>query len=209
VKPDGRIGILISGRGTNMEAILLAAEERRIPAVVAVVISNEPGAPGLARAQARGVETVVLDHRSAAGREEQDRRIVSALEEHRVDLVCLAGYMKLLTPAFLKAYPGRILNIHPALLPAFPGLDVHRKALEHGVRFSGATVHFVDAGVDSGPIILQAAVPVEQDDTPATLAERILREEHRIYPEAIRLFFQDRLRLEGRRVRILPPPPAE
>jgi phosphoribosylglycinamide formyltransferase-1 len=208
MKPDGRIGILISGRGSNMESIVLSAEERRIPAVVAVVISNEPGAPGLARAQARGVETVVLDHRLAAGREEQDRRIISALEERRVDLVCMAGYMKLLTPGFLKAYPGRILNIHPALLPAFPGLEVQRKALEHGVRFSGATVHFVDAGVDTGPIILQAVVPVEQDDTPATLAERILAAEHRIYPEAIRLFFQDRLRIEGRRVRILPPPPA-
>jgi phosphoribosylglycinamide formyltransferase 1 len=209
VKPDGRIGILISGRGTNMESIVLAAEQRRIPAVVAVVVSNEPDAPGIHRAQARGVETVILDHRLASGREEQDRRIVAELEERRVDLLCLAGYMKLLTGVLLKAFPGRILNIHPALLPAFPGLNVQRKALEHGVRYSGATVHFVDAGVDTGPIVLQAVVPVEQDDTPATLSERILREEHRIYPEAIRLFFQDRLRIEGRRVRILPPAAPE
>ena len=209
MKADGRIGILISGRGSNMESILLAAEERRIPAVVAVVISNEPDAPGVARAQARGVETVVLDHRRCATREDQDRRIVSVLEERRVDLVCLAGYMKLLSPGLLKAYPGRILNIHPALLPAFPGLESQRKALEYGVRFTGATVHFVDAGVDTGPIVLQSVVPVEQDDTPATLTQRILREEHRIYPEAIRLFFQDRLQIEGRRVRILPPPSAE
>ena len=204
MRPDGRIGVLISGRGSNMESIVSAAEEGRIPAVVAVVVSNEPAAPGIARAQGRGVETVVLDHR-AASREEQDRRIVSVLEERRVDLVCLAGYMKLLTAVFLDAYPGRILNVHPALLPAFPGLNVQKKALEYGVRFSGATVHFVDPGVDTGPIILQAAVPVEQDDTPQSLSDRILKEEHRIYPEAVRLFFEDRLRIEGRRVRILPP----
>jgi len=205
MRPDGRIGVLISGRGSNMESIVSAAEEGRIPAVVAVVISNEPDAPGIAKAQARGVEAVVLDHRQAATREDQDRRIVTALEERRVDLVCLAGYMKLLTPVFLNAYTGRILNVHPALLPAFPGLNVQKKALEYGVRFSGATVHFVDAGVDTGPIVLQAAVPVEQDDTIQTLSDRILKEEHRIYPEAIRLFFEDRLRIEGRRVRILPP----
>lgn len=208
MKPDGRIGILISGRGSNMESILRATEEGRIPAVVAVVISNEPSAPGIARARDHGVEAVVLDHRLAAGREDQDRRIVTALEERRVDLVCLAGYMKLLTPVFLRAYSGRILNIHPALLPAFPGLNVQKKALEYGVRYSGATVHFVDEGVDTGPIVLQAAVPVEQDDTAESLAARILKEEHRIYPEAIRLFFQDRLRIEGRRVRVLPPPPG-
>jgi phosphoribosylglycinamide formyltransferase 1 len=209
VKPDGRIGILISGRGSNMLSILRAAEERRIPAVVALVISNEPDALGISAARARGVEAIVLDHRAAGSREEHDRRIVAALEERRVDLVCLAGYMRLLTPVLLKAYAGRILNVHPALLPSFPGLDVQRRAVEHGVRFTGATVHFVDAGVDTGPIVLQAVVPVEPEDTPETLAERILKEEHRIYPEAVRLFFQDRLRLEGRKVRILPPaPPA-
>ena len=186
-----------------MEALLRAAEEGRIPAVVAVVISNEPDAPGLRKAQERGVETLLLDHRKARDKEEQDRRIVAALEERRVDLVCLAGYMKILTPGLLKAYPGRILNIHPSLLPAFPGLDAQRKALEHGVRYSGATVHLVDAGVDTGPIVLQAVVPVEPEDTPVTLADRILEQEHRIYPEAVRLLFEGRLNVEGRRVRIL------
>lgn len=208
MKPDGRIGILISGRGSNMLSILRAAEERRIPAVVAIVISNEPDALGIVAARSRGVEAIVLDHRAAGSREEHDRRIVAALEERRVDLVCLAGYMRLLSPVLLRAYAGRILNVHPALLPAFPGLDVQRQALEHGVRFTGATVHFVDAGVDTGPIVLQAVVPVEPEDTPETLSERILKEEHRIYPEAVRLFFQDRLRLEGRKVRILPPAPS-
>ncbi len=209
MKPDGRIGILISGRGSNMEAIVRATEAHRVPAVVAVVVSNEPGAPGLARAEAHGIETLVFDHRTAAGSEAQDLRVVAALEERRVDLVCLAGYMKILTSAFLKAFGGRILNVHPSLLPAFPGLHAQRKALEFGVRFSGATIHFVDAGVDTGPIVLQAAVPALTDDTVEALSDRILQEEHRIYSEAIRLFFEDRLRIEGRRVRILPPPKAE
>jgi len=204
LRPDGRIGFLISGRGSNMEAILRAVEQGRIPAVAAVVISNEPEAPGLGKAQEHGVETLVLDHRKVADRSEQDRRIVAALEERRIDLVCLAGYMKIVTPILLKAYEGRILNIHPSLLPSFPGLDAQRQALEHGVRFSGATVHFVDQGVDTGPIVLQSVVPVEPEDTPATLSQRILEQEHRIYPEGVALFFQDRLRLEGRRVRILP-----
>jgi len=204
LKADGRIGILISGRGSNMEAILREAEVGRIPAVVAVVISSNPDAPGLVKAQEHGVETILIDPRKALDREEQDRRIVAGLDERRVDLVCLAGYMKILTPVFLKSYGGRILNIHPSLLPAFPGLEAQRKALEFGVRFSGATVHFVDAGVDTGPIVLQAVVPVESEDTPGTLAERILEKEHRLYPEAVRLFFEGRLRVEGRRVRILP-----
>lgn len=204
MKADGRVGILISGRGSNMEAIVRAAEERRIPGVVAVVISNLPEAEGLTKAQEHGIETLVLEQRAASKSEDYDRRIVAALEERRVDLVCLAGYMRILTPVFLKAYGGRILNIHPSLLPAFPGLEVQRKALEYGVRYSGATVHFVDAGVDTGPIVLQAVVPVESDDTPATLAARILAEEHRIYPKAVRLFLEGRLEIEGRRVRILP-----
>jgi phosphoribosylglycinamide formyltransferase-1 len=206
LKANGRIGILISGRGSNMEAIVRSAEEHRIPGVVAVVISNVPDAPGLKKAQEHGIETLALEQRSASRSEEYDRRIVAALEERRVDLVCLAGYMRILSSVFLKAYDGRILNIHPSLLPAFPGLDVQRKALEYGVRYSGATVHFVDAGVDTGPIVLQAVVPVESDDTPATLAGRILAQEHRIYPEAVRLFLEGRLQTEGRRVRILPAP---
>ncbi|HEU5181315.1 MAG TPA: phosphoribosylglycinamide formyltransferase [Candidatus Polarisedimenticolia bacterium] len=204
MKADGRIGILISGRGSNMEAIVRAAESGRIGALVAVVLSNRSDAEGLRKAQEHGIETVVVDSRSDASRDEHDRRMVAALEERRVDLVCLAGYMKVLTPVFLKAFAGRILNVHPSLLPAFPGLDAQRQALEHGVRLAGATVHLVDSGVDTGPIVLQAAVPVEPEDTPASLSERILKEEHRIYPEAVRLFFEDRLRVEGRRVRILP-----
>ena len=204
MKADGRIGVLISGRGSNMVSIVEAAEGGRIPAVVAVVISNDPAAPGIAKAAAHGVETLILDHNKAASREDHDRRLAAALDERRVDLVCLAGYMRVLTPTFVKSYSGRILNIHPSLLPAFPGLDAQRKAVEYGVRWSGVTVHLVDAGVDTGPIVLQAAVPVEPDDTPTALADRILEEEHRLYPEAIRLFFEGRLRVEGRRVRILP-----
>jgi phosphoribosylglycinamide formyltransferase 1 len=205
LKADGRIGILISGRGSNMLSIVEAAERARIPAVVAVVISNEPEAAGIGKAAGHGIETLILDHRDAASREDHDRRLLAALDERRVDLVCLAGYMRRLSPAFVKTYSGRILNVHPSLLPAFPGLDAQRKALEYGARLSGVTVHFVDEGVDTGPIVLQAAVPVEPDDTPVTLADRILKEEHRLYPEAIRLFFEGRLRVEGRRVRILPP----
>ena len=203
MKGEGRIGILISGRGSNMEAILREAEGGRLPARVAIVISNEPLAAGLEKAKARGVETLVLDHRTAASREAQDRRIAAALQDRKVELVCLAGYMKLLTPELLSAFPGRILNVHPALLPAFPGLEPQRKALEYGVRYTGVTVHLVDAGVDTGPIVLQAVVPVHPDDTPETLSDRVLKEEHRIYLEAIRLFLEGRLRVEGRRVRIL------
>ncbi len=187
-----------------MEAIVRAAESGRIPALVAVVLSNRPDAEGLRKAQEHGIETVVVDSRAVASREDHDRKMVAALEERRVDLICLAGYMKVLTPPFLKAFAGRVLNVHPSLLPAFPGLDAQRQALEHGVRITGATVHLVDSGVDTGPIVLQAAVPVETEDTPASLSERILKEEHRIYPEAVRLFFEDRLKVEGRRVRILP-----
>jgi phosphoribosylglycinamide formyltransferase 1 len=203
VSGEARIGILISGRGSNMEAIVREAEAGRLPGRVAIVISDEPLAAGLEKAKAHGVETLVLDRRSAGGREAQDRRIAAALQDRKVDLICLAGYMKLLTPVLLSAFPGRILNVHPALLPAFPGLEAQRKALEHGVRYTGVTVHLVDAGVDSGPIVLQAVVPVLADDTVESLSDRILDEEHRIYPEAIRLFLQGRLRVEGRRVRIL------
>ena len=200
--PKGTLGILISGRGSNMIAIAGACAAGRIPAKVGVVISNEPGAPGLQAASIRGIETLVIDHRASRAREEHDRAVAAALKKSRVDLVCLAGYMRLLSPAFIREFPGRIVNIHPALLPAFPGLHAQKKAVEYGVRISGVTVHFVDEGLDSGPIILQAAVPVEPDDTEETLAARILVEEHRLYPEAISLYFQDRLRIEGRKVRI-------
>lgn len=197
----GRIGILISGRGSNMLSIARACREGRIPADVALVISNLPDAPGLERAAALGIETLVIEKRGA-GRREHDAKVVAALRAARVDLVCLAGYMRLLSADFIREFPGRILNIHPGLLPAFPGLHAQRQAVEYGVRWSGATVHFVDEGLDSGPIVLQAAVPVEPGDTEETLSARILDEEHRLYPEAVRLYFEGRLRIEGRKVRI-------
>lgn len=201
--PDARrLAVLISGRGSNMLAIVEACEKGAIPARVGVVISNEPRAAGLAAAAARGVETAVADHRESSTRVEHDRRVIAECERRGVELICLAGYMRLLSPEFIRRFPARIMNIHPALLPAFPGLHAQRQALEYGVRFSGVTVHFVDEGLDSGPIILQRVVPVEPDDTEETLSERILVQEHAIYPEAISLFFQGRLRIEGRRVRI-------
>lgn len=199
----GRIGVLISGRGTNMESLARACAEGRIPAEVALVVSNAAEAAGLARARALGIRTAVIDPRESADRDAHDRRIAGALDEARCELVCLAGYMRLLSPWFVARYPDRILNIHPSLLPAFPGLEAQRAALEHGVKVSGATVHFVDDQLDHGPIVLQAAVPVLEGDTAESLASRILVEEHRIYVEAARLFFELRLQVEGRRVRVL------
>jgi len=198
----GILGVLISGRGSNMIAIADACDAGAIPARVGVVISNEEDAPGLAAAARRGLETLVVDHRLSRDREEHDLKVAGELKRRNVDLVCLAGYMRRLSPAFVRSFPGRIMNVHPALLPAFPGLHAQRQALQHGVRITGVTVHFVDDGLDSGPIILQAAVPVEPDDTEETLSARILVLEHRLYPEAIGLYFMDRLRIEGRRVRI-------
>lgn len=196
------LGILISGRGSNMIAIAQACAENRIAARVGVVISNEPEAKGLAEAARRGIETLVIDHRLSRSREEHDRKVVAALRERKVDLVCLAGYMRLLSSEFVSAFKKRIMNVHPALLPAFPGLHAQRQAIEHGVRVSGVTVHFVDEDLDAGPIILQAAVRVEPGDTEESLSDRILEQEHRLYPEAVGLYFQDRLRIEGRIVRI-------
>ncbi len=201
-----RFGILISGRGSNMEALARAALAGEIPARPAVVISNEASAGGLRVAQGLGLPTAVVDHRDSADRATHDRRVQGVLEEHGAELVCLAGYMRLLSASFVAAFPARILNIHPSLLPAFPGLDAQRQALEHGAKVSGCTVHFVDADLDSGPIIAQTAVPVAEDDTEASLSRRILAEEHRLYVGAVRLYFQDRLRLEGRRVRIAEAP---
>jgi len=197
-----RVGILISGRGSNMVALLQAMKDGRVPAEAAVVVSNVPGAQGLARAASMGVPTEVVDHTTIKPREAHEKAVVAALEERRVGLVCLAGYLRLVSPAFVAHFAGRLLNIHPSLLPAFPGLHPQRQALEHGARVSGATVHFVDDGVDTGPIVLQAAVPVLPDDTEATLADRILAEEHRLYPEAVRLFARGRLEIRGRRVQI-------
>lgn len=194
------IGVLISGRGSNLLAILDRVAAGDLDARVALVISNEPAAAGLAAARAQGVPTLVLDHRKSATREEHDQEMARALEAAGVRLICLAGYMRLLSGWFVDRFKGRILNIHPSLLPSFPGTGPQRQALEAGVKVSGCTVHFVDEQVDSGPIILQEAVPVMDDDTPETLEGRILEAEHRVYSRAIALFFSGGLRIEGRRV---------
>ena len=187
-----------------MVALVEAMRAGSIAAAPAIVVSNVPQAPALARAAAWGIPTAVLDHRAVKPRRAHEERVAALLEEHRVDLVCLAGYMRLLSPWLVGRFRGRILNVHPALLPAFPGLDAQAQALDHGAKVSGCTVHFVDEECDHGPIVLQAAVPVREDDTLESLSARILEEEHRVYPEAVRLFFDGRLRIEGRHVRILP-----
>lgn len=197
------LGIFVSGRGSNMEAILRAIDEGRLPARVTVVISDQPQAPALAKAKAWGVPALVVERRAFSDRQAYEEELVRICHQYRVELVVLAGFMRLLGPTFLSAYEGRIMNIHPSLLPSFPGLHPQAQALAWGVRFSGCTVHFVNQEMDGGPIILQAVVPVYQDDTEETLAARILQEEHRIYPEAIRLFAEGRLQIEGRRVLIL------
>ena len=199
----GRVAVLLSGRGSNFRALLAAVREGRVDAEIVLVLSNKAEAPGLAGAREAGLETLHLDPKAFASKEEYDAEIVRQLDARRVDLVCLAGYMKILTPVLCRAYKDRILNIHPALLPAFPGLHVQQRAIEWGVRYSGCTVHFVAEEVDMGPIVLQAVVPVLQDDTEETLAARILVEEHRIYPEAVRLFFEGRIEVRGRRVFLL------
>jgi len=200
-----RIGALASGGGSNLQSILDRCRDGSLDAEVVLVITNNPDAGALQRASRVGVATECIDHRSYASREEFDRAVVAALVAADVDLVVLAGFMRLISGVFLEAFPGRIMNIHPALLPAFPGLHVQRKALEYGARFAGCTVHFVDGGVDTGPVIIQAVVPVLDDDSEETLSARILEQEHRIYPRAIQLFAEGRLRIEGRRVRIAPP----
>jgi phosphoribosylglycinamide formyltransferase-1 len=195
------LAILISGRGSNMLALADAIERGRIPgARIALVLSDHADAEGLRRAAERGIETVAVE-RAGRMRAEHEREIVAALQKHAVDLVCLAGFMRLLSPHFIETYRGRILNIHPSLLPAFPGLDAQRQAIEHGVKLSGCTVHFVDETLDGGPIITQRVVPVLDDDTPATLAARILSEEHQAYAEAVALVVSGDYKLEGRRVR--------
>lgn len=194
-----RIGVLISGRGSNLQALIDAARAEQLGGEIGLVFSNVAGAPGLERARAAGIPTEVRDHRGRQ-RAEYDRELARILEEHDVGLVCLAGYMRLLSPDFIRSFAGRILNVHPSLLPAFPGLEAQRRAWEHGVKLSGATVHLVDEGLDSGPILFQEAVPVLDADSPETLAARILEAEHRLYPRAVRLLLEGRYRLEGRRV---------
>jgi phosphoribosylglycinamide formyltransferase-1 len=195
---------LISGRGSNLQAIAEAIRHGRLDARIAVVVSNQADAPGLAHAHAAGIETIALPAGGFASRDAYDARLAGLLGERGVRLVCLAGFMRLVGPPLLEAFPDAVLNIHPSLLPAFPGLDAQRQALAHGVKVSGATVHFTDEGVDTGPIIVQAAVPVEPDDTEDTLAARVLTVEHRLYREAIRLFAEGRLEIVGRKVVITP-----
>jgi phosphoribosylglycinamide formyltransferase-1 len=205
-----RVAVLISGRGSNMAALIEAAKERSYPAEIALVVSNRPDAAGLARAEAHAIPTAVVDHRAyGKDRAAFERALQAALDEHRVELVCLGGFMRLLTQDFVLRWQGRMLNIHPALLPSFPGLDPHGQALKAGVKISGATVHFVVPQADAGPIIAQAAVPVRDDDTAETLAARVLDVEHRLYPLALRLLAEGRVKLIGGHCLIEGTHPAE
>ena len=199
-KKHGRIMVLLSGRGSNFMKIHDAVRAGAIDAEIVLVFSNKEDAPGLAIARERGLETLFLSSKLQPDKEEYDREIVSQAKKREIDLICLAGYMKVLTPQFCSEFKNRIMNIHPALLPSFPGLHVQQKAIDWGVRFSGCTVHFVAAEVDMGPIILQAAVPILRDDAEETLSARILVEEHKIYPEAVRLYFEGKIEVHGRRV---------
>jgi phosphoribosylglycinamide formyltransferase-1 len=197
------VAVLLSGRGSNFRAIHDAIREGRINAELALVVSNRAEAPGLQTARERGLEALFLDPKAYPSKEAYDEAIVAELRKREIDLVCLAGYMKIVTTLFCQAFRHRIMNIHPALLPSFPGLHAQKQAVDYGVRYSGATVHFVSEEVDAGPIILQAVVPVYQDDTEETLANRILIFEHQIYPEAVRLYFEGKLEVRGRKVYIL------
>jgi phosphoribosylglycinamide formyltransferase 1 len=201
-----RLGILISGRGSNLHAIHDAIQEQRLDAEIAVVISNQADAPGLQRARDCGLQTRCISHRDFRARAEFDRALVAELRAHDVGLVCLAGFMRLVGAPMLEAFPDAILNIHPSLLPAFPGVDAQRQALEHGVKVSGVTVHLVTPELDAGPIVLQRAVPVLDDDTVETLSARILVEEHRAYPDAIAVMLKGEWQIAGRR--FVPAPPA-
>jgi phosphoribosylglycinamide formyltransferase-1 len=199
-KKKGEIAVLISGRGSNFMAIHDAILAGKINAEIALVFSNKKEAPGLKIAQDRNLETLFLDPKAYRSREEYDKQIIKEIRKRDADLVCLAGYMRILSPQFCDEFKHCMMNIHPALLPSFPGLHVQKKAIDWGVKYSGATVHFVTADVDMGPIIIQAVVPVLQDDTEETLSDRILKEEHRIYPEAVRLFFEGKLEVRERKV---------
>lgn len=194
------IGVLVSGRGTNLQAIIEAIEEGKIEGKIKIVISDNLDAYALKRAEQHNIETQYINHKEFKNREDYDKKIVETLENKEVGLVVLAGYMRILSSYFIKAYKNKIINIHPALLPSFPGLRAQKQAVEYGVKISGCTVHFVDEGMDSGPIILQSAVEVSEDDTEESLAERILKEEHQIYSQAIQLFSQGRLIIKGRKV---------
>jgi len=199
-----KLGVLISGSGSNLQSIIDNIESGDLSAEINVVISNVADAYGLTRAKNHGIKTEVIEHGKFPTREAFDKRLVEVLKENDVELVVLAGFMRVLTPAFLKAFPNRVINIHPALLPSFPGVHVWQKAIDYGVKFSGCTVHFVDEGTDTGPIIIQSVVPVLDDDDADTLAARILKQEHKIYPRAIQLYAEGRLELHGRTVKVNP-----
>jgi phosphoribosylglycinamide formyltransferase-1 len=198
-RPRKSIGVLISGRGSNMQALIRAVDAGRLDARIAVVISNRPEAPGLEHARRAGIETLVVDHRQFESRDDFDRTLATELKSRDVAVVCLAGFMRLVGAGLLEAFPNAILNVHPSLLPAFPGVNAQQQALDHGAKVSGATVHLVTPDLDAGPIIIQACVPVRADDTVDSLSARILVEEHRIYPEAVRLMLADGWRVAGRR----------
>lgn len=194
------LAVLVSGSGTNLQAIIDSIEAKKLDARIKIVISNNADAYAVKRARKHNIPAFIIQDSHFQTREDSDRHLVEIIKSHSVDLIVLAGFMRLLTPVFIKSFPMRIMNIHPALLPAFPGLHAQKKAVDYGVKFSGCTVHFVDEGVDTGPIIIQAVVPVHDNDTEEALAKRIQEEEHKIYPQAIRLFSQGRLEIKGRRV---------
>jgi phosphoribosylglycinamide formyltransferase-1 len=197
-----KLGILISGNGSNLQSIIDYIEKGSLKATIKIVISNNPDAYGLTRAKKHGIPVVILKNGDFINKEDFDLELINILKNNSVDLVILAGFMRVLTPTFLKAFPQKIMNIHPALLPSFPGIHGQKQALEYGVKLSGCTVHFVDEGVDTGPIIIQSAVQVFDDDTEETLAARILKEEHRIYPQAIQFYTEGKIEIKGRKVRI-------
>ena len=197
---DFKLGVLVSGRGTNLQAIISAIETGPLKARIAVVLSNKKDAPALEKARSHGIEALWMDPKSHAGKKEYDQALAQELKTRNIDLVCLAGYMRILRPEFIRAFEDKIINIHPSLLPAFPGLNVQQQAIDHGVKFSGCTVHFVNEQVDSGPIILQAVVPVHDTDDAQSLAERILIQEHLIYPRAIQMIAENRLHIENRKI---------
>ena len=199
------LGVLVSGGGTNLQSIIDSINDGRLDATITVVISNVPGVRSLERARQNTIPAVVIDHDRFPTRETFDREIVATLKKYDVELVIMAGFMRILSPVLLRAFPLKIMNIHPALLPSFQGLHVQKKAFDYGVKFSGCTVHFADEGVDTGPIIIQSVVPVYDDDTAEKLQQRILKEEHRIYPQAIQLYAEGRLEVTGRKVRIKNP----
>jgi len=195
-----KIGVLVSGRGTNLQSIIDNVEKGELPVEIGIVISNVPGAFALRRAEDHNIKTKVIDHRDYKSREEFERSLIDTLKKEGVELICLAGFMRLLSPFFINTFKNRIMNIHPALLPSFPGIHAQKQALDYGVKVTGCTVHFVDEGTDTGPVILQEPVPIYQEDTEETLSARILKKEHILYPKAIKLFAEGKIVVKGRRV---------